>query len=120
VIRVFRLNREQAHSRLEEWARALGADDNVLYVILFGSFARGDATAASDADVLIVVRDSPLRFQDRIPQYQPTGIGVSVDVFPYTLEEARRSLDEGWGVVAPALNEGETLYAVQDAPELSN
>ncbi|MEO0248618.1 MAG: nucleotidyltransferase domain-containing protein, partial [candidate division WOR-3 bacterium] len=83
----------------------------VVGVILFGSFARGDCTAASDADVLILLRNSALRFEDRIPLYRPTGIGVSVDVFPYTLVEARQSLKEGWGVAPIALREGEVLYS---------
>ena len=119
MIRVFRLDRERVRGRLVEWARSLGADENVLRVVLFGSFARGDCTAASDADVLIVLKDSALRFQDRIPQYQPSGLGVGVDVFPYTLAEARQSRREGWGVVPVALDEGETLYAAPTAPELS-
>jgi predicted nucleotidyltransferase len=120
VVRVFRLNREQVRARLDDWARSLGADDSVLHVVLFGSFARGDATAASDADVLIVLKDSALRFRDRILQYQPSGLGVGVDVFPYTLDEARRSLEEGWGVAGVALAEGESLYAAPGAPSLEH
>lgn len=118
MIRVFRLDRERVRARLEAWARSLGAEDTVLHVVLFGSFARGDCTAASDADVLIILRESALRFQDRIAQYQPSGLGVPVDVFPYTVAETRRSLDEGWGVVAVALAEGETLYSAPGAPAL--
>lgn len=118
MIKVFRVNREQVRARLAEWARSLEADENVLRVVLFGSFARGDATAASDADVLIVLKDSPLRFQDRIPHYQPSGLGVGVDVFPYTLAEARRGLKEGWGVAAVASAEGQTLYSAPGAPSL--
>jgi hypothetical protein len=87
-------------------------------VVLFGSYARGDSTAASDADLLIVLRDSPLRFDERIPLYHPTGLGVSVEVFPYTLAEARQSLREGWGVVPVALKEGLTLYSATEEPGL--
>jgi len=79
-------------------------------MVLFGSFARGDCTAASDADVLILLRTSPLDFRERIPLYHPERIGVSVDVFPCTLAEARRSLQEGWGVADVALKEGQILY----------
>jgi predicted nucleotidyltransferase len=111
VIRIFRVDGEGVRARLRQWAQALGeADSNVLAVVLFGSFARGDYTAASDADVLILLRESNLRFDERIPLYRPRRIGVSVDVFPYTLQEARQSVKEGWGVVPIALQEGETLY----------
>ncbi len=104
--------------RLQDWAQGVGARPEVLRVILFGSFARGDATAMSDADVVIVLEDSDVPFHERIPDFLPTGLGVGVDVFPYTQAEARRSLREGWGVVPPAVAEGITLYAAPDAPPL--
>lgn len=84
-------------------------------MVLFGSFARGDCTAASDADVLVILRDSPCRFDERLPRYHPTGLGLSVDVFPYTLAEARQSLEQGWGVVPVALAEGELLYSREES-----
>lgn len=86
--------------------------------MLFGSFARGDSTAASDADVLILLQDSPLRFDQRTAVYRPSGLGVGVDVFAYTLAEARQSLKEGWGVVPIALAEGQTLYSPTGADRL--
>jgi uncharacterized protein len=95
--------------RLAAWAQHLAEDPDVLGVILFGSFARGDATAASDADILIILRDSELPFEERIVRYKPVGLGVSVEVFPYTAAEAARSVEEGWGVVGPALREGRLL-----------
>ena len=73
--------------------------------------------SASDADILILLRASALRFDQRIPLYHPTGLGVSVDVFPYTVAEARQGIQEGWGV---ALAEGQTLYAAPSTPALFN
>lgn len=114
MIRIFRVDAEAVRARLRAWAQRLGQEDNnVLAVVLFGSFARGDYTAASDADVVVILRDSSLRFDERIPFYRPRRVGVGVDVFPYTLQEARQSLKEGWGVVPAALAEGEVLYCVQ-------
>lgn len=112
--RVWRLDREAVLARLADWAGRLGEDPNVLSVVLFGSLARGDATAASDADVLIVLRDSPADFGERLVQFKPVGLGVSVEVFPYTLEEARRALNERWGVVGVALEEGKMLLGRKD------
>jgi predicted nucleotidyltransferase len=98
VIRIFRVDGEGVRARLRQWAQALGeADSNVLAAVLFGSFARGDYTAASDADVLILLRESNLRFDERIPLYRPRRIGVSVDVFPYTLQEAKAERERGLG-----------------------
>lgn len=110
-VSVWRIDREAILERLARWAHDLGrADENVLAVVLFGSMARGDHTAASDADVLIVLRDSPLRFDERIPAFIPSDVGIGVDVFPYTLAEVKRALVEGWGVVGIALAEGMVLF----------
>jgi len=118
VIRIFRSQRSSVIDRLREWARSLGSDPDVLAVVLFGSVARGDCTAASDADLMVILRDSPLRFHDRIPSYRPRGVGLATDVFPYTLSEVRASLAEGWGVARAALAEGMVLHGEALAREL--
>ncbi len=110
-VRVWKRDHDAVLSRLQAWAEQLGEDPDVLAVVLFGSLARGEATAASDADVLIVLRDSREDFGGRIMRYKPVGLGVGVEVFPYTLDEARRALGEGWGVVGVALREGRALFA---------
>lgn len=118
-VRVWRIDRKQVLDRLRRWAEGLGHDDNVLAIVLFGSLARGDHTGASDADLLIILRDSPLRFDERIPSLMPSGIGLGTDVFPYTLEEAKRARKEGWGVVNIALKEGLLLFSSgEDLEEL--
>lgn len=109
-VRVWKIDREDILARLTRWARELGRDKNVLAVVLFGSLARGDHTAASDADILIILKDSSLRFDERIPAFMPSGIGIGVDVFPYTLGETKRALEEGWGVARIALEEGVFLF----------
>jgi predicted nucleotidyltransferase len=109
-VRVWRLDRSAVLSRLGTWARSLGDDPAVVAVVLFGSWARGEATPASDADVLILLQDSPADFDDRMVRHKPRGLGVSVEVFPYTLAEAQRALEESWGVVGIALKEGRVLF----------
>ncbi|HLB74166.1 MAG TPA: nucleotidyltransferase domain-containing protein [Sedimentisphaerales bacterium] len=60
----------------------------------FGSYAAGTYGPASDVDLLIVLRRSHKRFIDRIPDYVPSDMPVSCDVFPYTSEEVRRMEQE--------------------------
>lgn len=86
-VRVWKRDPNAVLSRLQAWAEQLGEDPEILAVVLFGSLARGEATAASDADVLIVLRDSVEEFGERMVRYKPVGLGVSVEVFPYTLGE---------------------------------
>lgn len=109
-VKVWKIDREAILARLRQWTDQLQRDENVLAIVLFGSLARGDHTGASDADVLIILGDSPLRFDERIPAFLPSGIGISVEVFPYTLREARKGLEEGWGVAKVALEEGLVLF----------
>lgn len=109
-MRVWRIDREEILRRLREWAKKLGEEPAVLAVVLFGSFAKGEATPMSDADVLVILSHSTLPFQERLGRYKPLGLGVSVEVFPYTIEEVKQGLKEGWGMVLPALKEGIFLF----------
>lgn len=116
--KVFKLNNEEAISRLKSWAESLSRNKNVLGVILFGSLVKREATPASDADIVILLRESKEKFDDRIPRFIPEKIGLSVDVFPYTIEEFQSSLNENWGIAKEALDHGILLYGIQPlAPE---
>lgn len=59
-------------------------------VVLFGSLAKGMFSVGSDVDLLLILRESPLPFPDRIPAYLPDHAPVDVEVFPYTLDEIRQ------------------------------
>ncbi len=107
--KVWRIDREEVLHRLKAWAQELAQNSDVLAVVVFGSLARGDCTPASDADVLILLSHAEARFQDRIFRFLPLGLGIGVDPFPYTVEEAQQALAERWGVVEVALREGLVL-----------
>ena len=55
--------KEQGREALQEVVRALhrGLGDNLVAIVLFGSRARGDATEASDWDLLLIARHLPSR-----------------------------------------------------------
>jgi predicted nucleotidyltransferase len=93
-LRISYLNSRLAVSELAERAELLVAkDDRVLAVGLFGSLARGSALPSSDADILIVLVEHPLRrWFDRIPEYSDVFSRTSLpaEVFPYTQDELER------------------------------
>jgi len=113
-VRIFKIDNEKIIKKLRNWAEKFSFDKNILAVVLFGSLSRKEATPASDADILILLKDSKERFDNRIQEFLPDGIGISVDVFPYTIEEFKRSLEENWGIGKFALNEGTVLYAYEN------
>jgi predicted nucleotidyltransferase len=84
-----RLDLQAVMAALERYARdELGVRPEVREVILIGSLARGDWSARSDADVIVLVdradRPGPFRGPDYAPRLSP---GVPVDVFVYTPQE---------------------------------
>lgn len=93
---------------MEELARRRPEIERVL---LFGSLATGRAVPGSDADLLIILKDSDCRFLDRIPLYIPDACGIGVDVFPYTQVEVDAMLADGNWFIRRALAEGIEIYA---------
>jgi len=110
-VRIFRLDRAGVLARLRAAAaRLLAARDDVVQVRLFGSLARGDAVPGSDADLLLVVRDTDARFVDRSVALARffEGAGVGCDVLVYTEAEVAR-LATVPSVVKAAMEEGIVL-----------
>ena len=72
---------------------AAQADPRILRVTLIGSLARGTATPASDADLIIVLAEAEPRRMDRIPgllklfEQSP----LPLDLRPYTAAEWERA-----------------------------
>ncbi|GIX49476.1 MAG: nucleotidyltransferase [Candidatus Tectimicrobiota bacterium] len=104
------LELEPLLARLRERAQQLlVANPRVRKVVLFGSLVRGNFCPGSDADLLIVLEDDPRRFIDRIPEFLAHfgGLGLAVDVFPYTAAEIEAMRHQG--LVKTALAEGRVL-----------
>lgn len=105
-VRVTFLQAEPIIAELRERAsELLKCDDRVLEVSLFGSLVSGRYAPGSDADLLVVLKHDSRRFIDRIPEFLErfSGLGIAVDVFPYTVEEIEGMKDVG--LVKAALKE---------------
>ena len=67
------------------------AQPNVVGAVLFGSYARGDATSESDVDLLLVVADDAAR-REVLQTLDPLTHGISAVLLSV---EAERDLDAG-------------------------
>ncbi len=59
----------------------------IVEIIVFGSFSTGKFVPGSDIDVLILLSDSDKPVRDRVSDFMPSQFPVSMDVFPYTILE---------------------------------
>jgi predicted nucleotidyltransferase len=93
-VKVFWLDKDLLKKRIQQAAkRIMATNADVEKVVLFGSLAEDRATAFSDADILIVVKESTKRFIDRpidFAQYFQN-IGIEVDLFVYTRKEIEQN-----------------------------
>ncbi|MBI2951446.1 nucleotidyltransferase domain-containing protein [bacterium] len=109
TVRARFLDGDRAVGELRQVAQELVAGcPRVQEVRLFGSLARGNYAAGSDADVLIVLREDERPLLDRIPEFLKWFLKVSlpVEVFPYTCEEVERMRRRGVSVIKSADREG--------------
>jgi len=110
---VYSVDRVAVEEALDRFVTACREREEVLAVVLFGSFARGGFGVGSDVDLLLILRESPLPFPDRIPLYRPVDFPIDVDVLPYTLAEIRA----GQPLAEEALRTGRILWRREGVDE---
>ena len=102
-----RLSPQEVRDRISEYLAGTG----VVRGVLFGSFARGDADALSDVD-LVLIEPTTLPMVERGLRHMPLfRLGVGVDLLVYTPEEYERLKREGNSLVERVEREGVTIYA---------
>lgn len=96
-VRIISLDVDRIMKGLQSAARKLRqVDENVLEVYLFGSLAKGRAVPGSDADILIILESSPKPPLERVTDFMDffSGLGIGVDIFPYTRVEMEKHKDD--------------------------
>ena len=92
-------------------AKHLGDASNAERIILFGSYARGDAAEDSDVDLLIIADSTLPRFKRSRELYKmirPYPFGM--DLLVYTPQEISKGKESPVSFVSTVLQEGKTVY----------
>lgn len=84
-------------------------------IILFGSYAVGNATEHSDLDLLVVKNSSDPR-PHRSAQVRKMlfGMQVPIDILVYTPDEIDNSKEDKYSFIYQILSTGKTLYDQAD------
>lgn len=99
------------HELIADMTDRIARDFHPLRIILFGSHARGDATADSDIDLLVVLPEAPNKRQAAIEIRRALrDLPVSKDIVVTTPDEIARRGDLIGSVLRPALRERKVLY----------
>ncbi len=84
--------------------------EEIEFLVLFGSIARGDWSWRSDYDLLLGLREADgLRLIDRILRFAPLVEG-NVDLFPYSRPEWERMFQTRHPLLLEALDHGIVLW----------
>ncbi len=97
-------------------AKSLGDATNAERVILFGSYARGNADEDSDVDLLIVADSNLPRFKrsrDLYKMIRPYPFGM--DLLVYTPQEIEKGKKSPISFISTVLQEGENVYVRRDS-----
>ena len=107
-VRLLKLNYGEVMRKLRKYAERAVAK-GARAVILVGSLARGDYTAYSDADIIIVSDSVPERLIDRIPEFMDPALPVDVVPIVYTTDEVVKMAEEGRKVIGEIISYGKLL-----------
>jgi len=94
--------------------RLIAVAHSPLKVILFGSYARGDADAGSDIDLLVVEREISDPVEEYLKLHRAASEnGVGLDLLIMTESEFEKKRDWWTTPVYAAVREGKILYERQ-------
>ena len=103
---------EQAIRRVAEH---IGRQADAERVVLFGSYARGEATEHSDVDLLVIAPSDLPRFKRSRALYQSLcPYPFAMDLLVYTPEEIKKAQQSPLSFISTAMRESKTVYVRRD------
>ena len=97
-------------NQIEVFGRRLGEAFGPLRVILFGSYAQGNASEDSDVDLLVILPFEGKSADQSVRMRMQLRPDFPMDLIVRTPEKIRHRLDMGDYFIRQILNEGKVLY----------
>ena len=104
----FKLNYDEVMEKLREYAKR-AIERGAKLVVLIGSLAKGNYTAFSDADILIISDDVPERPIDRLKDYIDPSMPIDVEPRIYTTKEVINMAIRESRAIIEAIEQGKIL-----------
>lgn len=104
--------RKELEKNLKKLVQALKNSYRPEKIVLFGSLAKGRVSPDSDLDLLIVKKNPPLRYWDRVKELAPflSGCHVGLDYVIWTPEELMQETEKNRFLKEEILEKGKILY----------
>ncbi|RLE72836.1 MAG: nucleotidyltransferase domain-containing protein [Thermoprotei archaeon] len=107
-VKFFKLDYEKVLEELRKYSQKV-LDKGARVVILIGSLAKGDYTAFSDADIVIISDKVPERPMDRIKDFIDQTLSIDVEPRVYTTDEFLKMARDRRRIVKEVLKYGKIL-----------
>ena len=95
---------------IRKFGRRIGTEFHAERVILFGSYARGEASEDSDVDLFVILPGSGRGFDEAVRIHVELRPPFAIDVLVRTPEVVRRRLKMGDPFIRSIFEEGKILY----------
>lgn len=99
-----------AFSAIQELADSIARDFHPERIILFGSYARGNPTADSDVDLLVILPFEGKPFWKSLEIMNRVDAPFPLDLLARQPADTHRRYAEGDPLIRDALDHGEVLY----------
>ncbi len=99
-----------AMNQIEEFGRRVGEEFGADRVILFGSYARGDANPDSDVDILVIGAFEGRSVDKSVEIRMRLRPSFPMDLLVRTPEKVRERIDMGDRFMQEILEQGKVLY----------
>jgi predicted nucleotidyltransferase len=103
-----------AMNRIEEFGRKVGEEFGAQRVILFGSYARGNAGPDSDVDILVIGPFEGRSVDKSVEIRMKLRPAFPMDLLVRTPEKVRERVEMGDCFMREILDQGKVLYEADD------